>query len=30
MGIHTGDSITVAPVTLSDTVYQRMRDLAIR
>ena len=31
MGIHTGDSITVAPaMTLSDTVYQRMRDLAIR
>ncbi len=31
MGIHTGDSITVAPaMTLPDTVYQRMRDLAIR
>ena len=31
MGIHTGDSITVAPaLTLPDTVYQRMRDLAIR
>jgi len=30
MGIHTGDSITVAPaMTLPDTVYQRMRDLAI-
>ena len=29
MGIHTGDSITVAPaMTLSDTVYQKMRDLA--
>ncbi|MBC6401673.1 MAG: carbamoyl-phosphate synthase large subunit [Ekhidna sp.] len=29
MGIHTGDSITVAPaMTLSDTVYQRMRDMA--
>ena len=29
MGVHTGDSITVAPaMTLSDTVYQRMRDLA--
>ena len=29
MGIHTGDSITVAPaMTLPDTVYQRMRDLA--
>ncbi|MCX2744442.1 carbamoyl-phosphate synthase large subunit [Mangrovivirga sp. M17] len=31
MGIHTGDSITVAPAqTLPDTVYQRMRDMAIR
>ncbi|HAD22204.1 MAG TPA: carbamoyl-phosphate synthase large subunit, partial [Opitutae bacterium] len=31
MGIHTGDSVTVAPaMTLSDTVYQRMRDLAIK
>jgi carbamoyl-phosphate synthase large subunit len=31
MGIHTGDSITVAPAqTLSDTVYQKMRDLAIK
>ena len=31
MGIHTGDSITVAPaMTLSDTVYQEMRDQAIR
>ncbi len=31
MGIHTGDSITVAPaMTLSDTVYQNMRDLAIK
>lgn len=31
MGIHTGDSITVAPaMTLSDTTYQKMRDLAIR
>jgi carbamoyl-phosphate synthase large subunit len=30
MGIHTGDSITVAPaMTLPDTVYQHMRDLAI-
>ncbi len=29
MGIHTGDSITVAPaMTLSDTAYQRMRDYA--
>ncbi len=29
MGIHTGDSITVAPaMTLSDTTYQRMRDMA--
>jgi carbamoyl-phosphate synthase large subunit len=31
MGIHTGDSITVAPaMTLSDTTYQAMRDLAIK
>ena len=31
MGIHTGDSITVAPaMTLPDTVYQHMRDLAVR
>jgi len=30
MGIHTGDSITVAPaMTLSDTTYQKMRSLAI-
>ena len=30
MGIHTGDSITVAPaMTLSDTTFQRMRDYAI-
>ena len=30
MGIHTGDSITVAPaMTLSDTTYQTMRDMAI-
>lgn len=30
MGVHTGDSITVAPVlTLTDREYQRMRDLAI-
>ena len=30
MGIHTGDSITVAPaMTLSDVTYQKMRDLAI-
>ena len=29
MGIHTGDSITVAPaMTLPDTVYQRMRNYA--
>ncbi|MGK7391354.1 MAG: carbamoyl-phosphate synthase large subunit [Candidatus Cyclobacteriaceae bacterium M2_1C_046] len=28
MGVHTGDSITVAPaMTLPDTVYQQMRDL---
>ena len=31
MGIHTGDSITVAPAqTLSDKEYQRMRNAAIR
>ena len=31
MGIHTGDSITLAPaMTLSDTCYQRMRDMAIK
>ena len=30
MGVHTGDSITVAPaMTLTDREYQRMRDLAI-
>ncbi len=30
MGIHTGDSITVAPIqTLTDREYQRMRDAAI-
>ena len=31
MGIHTGDSITVAPaMTLSDTTYQKMRDMAMK
>ena len=31
MGIHTGDSITVAPaMTLSDVTYQKMRDMAIK
>ena len=31
MGIHTGDSITVAhAMTLSDSAYQRMRDMAIK
>jgi len=31
MGIHTGDSITVAPaMTLSDATFQRMRDMAIK
>jgi len=31
MGIHTGDSITVAPaMTLPDTLYQEMRNLAIK
>jgi carbamoyl-phosphate synthase large subunit len=30
MGVHTGDSITVAPAqTLTDFEYQRMRDMAI-
>jgi carbamoyl-phosphate synthase large subunit len=30
MGVHTGDSITVAPaITLTDREYQRMRDVAI-
>ncbi len=30
MGVHTGDSITVAPVqTLTDVEYQKMRDAAI-
>jgi len=31
MGVHTGDSITVAPaMTLPDTIYQNMRDMAIK
>src|SRR5215212_5407783 len=31
MGVHTGDSITVAPaLTLTDREYQRMRDIARR
>ncbi len=31
MGVHTGDSITVAPaMTLPDTVFQRMRNMAIK
>lgn len=31
MGIHTGDSITIAPaMTLSDTCFQEMRDMAFR
>ncbi len=30
MGVHTGDSITVAPaMTLPDTIYQKMRNMAI-
>ena len=30
MGVHTGDSITIAPaMTLSDTTFQRMRDMSI-
>ncbi len=31
MGIHTGDSITVAPaMTVSDSVYKKMRDMAVK
>jgi carbamoyl-phosphate synthase large subunit len=31
MGVHTGDSITVAPaMTLSDSTYQKMRSMAIK
>jgi len=31
MGVHTGDSVTVAPaMTLSDTAYQQMRDYGIK
>ncbi|HEX7176086.1 MAG TPA: carbamoyl-phosphate synthase large subunit [Pyrinomonadaceae bacterium] len=31
MGVHTGDSITVAPAqTLTDVEYQRLRDIAIK
>ncbi|MEZ5001570.1 MAG: carbamoyl-phosphate synthase large subunit [Chitinophagales bacterium] len=31
MGVHTGDSITVAPaMTLPDTVFQEMRNMAIK
>ena len=31
MGVHTGDSITVAPaMTLSDTTFQKMRTLSIK
>ncbi|TVQ53998.1 MAG: carbamoyl-phosphate synthase large subunit [Phycisphaerales bacterium] len=31
MGVHTGDSITVAPImTLTDKEYQRMRDAALK
>ena len=30
MGVHTGDSITVAPAqTLTDKEYQRLRDAAL-
>ncbi len=30
MGVHTGDSVTVAPqMTLSDEAYQELRDAAI-
>ena len=31
MGVHTGDSITIAPaMTLSDSTFQKMRDMAIK
>jgi len=31
MGIHTGDSITIAPaMTLSDTTFQKMRDMSFK
>ena len=31
MGVHTGDSITVAPAqTLTDKEYQRLRDLSLK
>ncbi len=31
MGVHTGDSVTVAPaMTLTDREYQRMRDMGLR
>ena len=31
MGVHTGDSVTVAPIqTLTDVEYQQMRDAALR
>lgn len=31
MGVHTGDSITVAPIqTLTDVEYQKLRDMAIK
>ena len=31
MGVHTGDSITVAPAqTLTDREYQRLRDLSLK
>ncbi|HLW29591.1 MAG TPA: carbamoyl-phosphate synthase large subunit [Brumimicrobium sp.] len=31
MGVHTGDSITVAPaMTMSDTTFQKMRNMAIK
>ncbi|BDG07675.1 carbamoyl-phosphate synthase large subunit [Anaeromyxobacter paludicola] len=31
MGVHTGDSITVAPIqTLTDKEYQRLRDMSVR
>ena len=31
MGVHTGDSVTIAPAqTLTDRLYQELRDQAIR
>ena len=30
MGVHTGDSVTIAPQTLTDRLYQELRDQALR